>query len=292
MAKPFDAVTKDRLEKNPRAWLEFLLGRELGEVRVVDADLSTITTEADKILVIEQPKPWFVHVEFQSSHEPHLPLRVQRYNILARYRHGFPVQSVIVLLRESADGIELTGVLEDRLPDGILYHQFRYNVVKVWELAVDDILSGDLATLPLAPISRFPVGELPRIIHRIDERIEREASPEEKPDLWTATFLLMGLIYPENLAVTLLHGKSYMRESTTYQAILREGKAEGKVEGKAEGKAEEAKNLLLRLGRKHLGSPPAEFEVKIQSMADVEKIEELAERVYDVANWNELFNES
>jgi hypothetical protein len=43
VSKPFDAVTKERLEQNPRAWLEFLLGRELGEVRVVDADLSTIT---------------------------------------------------------------------------------------------------------------------------------------------------------------------------------------------------------------------------------------------------------
>jgi predicted transposase YdaD len=292
VAKPFDAVTKERLEKNPRAWLEFLLGRELGEVRVVDADLSTITTEADKILVIDQPKPWIVHVEFQSSHDPQLPLRVQRYNILARYRHSLPVQSVVVLLRDIADGIELTGVLEDRLPDGFLYHQFRYNTVKVWDLAVEGILAGDLATLPLAPISRVQVGELPRILRLMDERIERDASHDEKPDLWTATFLLMGLIFPENLAITLLQGKSYMRDSTTYQAILREGEAKGKAAGKAEGKAEEAKNLLLRLGRKHLGSPPGNVEVKIQAMADVEKLEELAERVYDVASWDELFNGS
>ena len=65
--KPFDAATKELLEKHPRAWLELLLGRSLGEVRVVDADLSTITSEADKILVIEEPAPWVVHVEFQSS---------------------------------------------------------------------------------------------------------------------------------------------------------------------------------------------------------------------------------
>jgi predicted transposase YdaD len=288
VAKPFDAVTKERMEQNPRAWLEFLLGRELGEVSVVNADLSTITTEADKILQVEQQKPWIVHVEFQSSYEAGLPLRVQRYNILARYRHGLPVQSVVVLLRESADGIELTGLLEDRLPDGLLYHQFRYNVVKVWDLAVEDILAGDLATLPLAPISRIPTGEMPRIVQLMDERIEHNASHAEKADLWTATFLLTGLIYPENLAITLLQGKSYMRDSTTYQAILREGKAEGK----AEGKTEEAKNLLLRLGRKHLGSPPAMFEAKIQSTADVEKLEELAERVFDVSSWDELFNGS
>ena len=106
MPKPFDAATKELLEKHPRAWLELLLGRELGEVRVVDADLSTITTEADKILRIEEPAPWIVHVEFQSSYDSELPLRVQRYNILAHYRHGLPVQSVVVLLREEADGAD------------------------------------------------------------------------------------------------------------------------------------------------------------------------------------------
>jgi predicted transposase YdaD len=200
MPKPFDAATKELLEKHPRAWLELLLGRTLGEVRVVDADLSTITSEADKILVIEEPAPWVVHVEFQSSYLPEMPLRIQRYNILAHYRHGLPVQSVVVLLRTEADGPQLTGLLEHRLPDGLLYHEFRYNVVKVWERPVEEILSGDLATLPLAPVTKIPSGELPKVIRLMEEPIEREVSPAERPDFWTATFLLMGLIYPQSLA--------------------------------------------------------------------------------------------
>ena len=173
-------------------------------------------------------------------------------------------------------------------------------MVKVWERAVEDILAGNLATLPLAPVSRVPAGEMPRIIERMDERIEREASPDERPDLWTATLLLMGLIYPENFAKTLLQGKSYMRDSTTYQAILREGEAKGKAEGKAEGiaegraegRAEEARGLVLRLGRKQFGPPLREFEAKIQAMTDVEKLEELSERVLDVSSWDELIDES
>ena len=107
MPKPFDATTKELLEKHPRAWLELLLGRDLGEVRVDDADLSTITSEADKILRIEEPAPWIVHVEFQSSYISELPLRLQRYNILAQFRHSLPVQSVVVLLRGEADGPNL-----------------------------------------------------------------------------------------------------------------------------------------------------------------------------------------
>ena len=181
-------------------------------------------------------------------------------------------------------------LLQHRLPDGLLYHEFRYNVVKVWERPVEEILAGDLSTLPLAPIARVSVAELPRIIQLMDERIEREASPAERPDLWAATFLLMGLVYPKGLASTLLQGKSYMRESSTYQAILLEGKAEGKAEGRAEGRAEEARRMLLRLGRKHLGPPSPKFEAMVETMTDVDQIEELSERSTDVSSWEELFD--
>ncbi len=104
--------------------------------------------------------------------------------------------------------------------------------------------------------------------------------------------LLMNLIYPESIANDLLQGKNYMRESTTYQAILREGKAEGIAEGiaqgLAQGKAEEAKRLLLLLGRKQFGPAGEEVEAKIDAMSDVEKLEELNKRVLDVSSWSDL----
>lgn len=42
-----------------------------------------------------------------------------------------------------------------------------------------------------------------------------------------AAFILMGLRYESAMVQTLLRGVGQMRESTTYQAILEEGKAEG-----------------------------------------------------------------
>jgi predicted transposase YdaD len=149
---------------------------------------------------------------------------------------------------------------------------------------VEEILEGDVATLPLAPIERDPIGELPRVIQLMDDRIEREARPAERPELWTATFLLMGLIYPESLAVALLQGKSYMTESSTYQAILREGRAEGK----AEGRTEEARRMLLLLGREYLGEPDPQIVATVEAMTDVGEIEELSKRLRIVASWDEL----
>src|SRR5437660_9431679 len=91
VSKPFDATTKELLEAHPAAWLRLLLRSEIPAVVVLNADLSTITSEADKLLRVEGAEPWLVHAEFQVSHDATLPLRLQRYNILAHFRHGRPV---------------------------------------------------------------------------------------------------------------------------------------------------------------------------------------------------------
>ncbi len=150
MAKPFDATTKELLESDPRAWLELLLGRKLGDVRILNADLSTITTEADSVLLVAEVEPWLVHLEFQSSYDPILPLRLQRYNILVNYRHLLPVQSVALLLCPDADGPAMTGMLHQKLPDGLIYHEFRYNVVRTWERPADSLNS------PAVPLMHHP----------------------------------------------------------------------------------------------------------------------------------------
>jgi predicted transposase YdaD len=288
LGKPFDATTKELLQRNPQAWLEFLLGRELGQVRVVDADLSTITSEADKVFQVGGRKPWMVHVELVSQRRVDLPRRTQRYNILVRCRHDLPVQSIVVLLRRQADGPSLTGTYQDRLPDGFLYHDFRYNILRVWERPVEELLTGNLATLPLAPIAQVSSADLPAVIRRMDERFDREADPREIGDLWAATYLLMGLVYPENVAKALVQGVRKMKESATYQAILREGKAEGK----AEGKVEEAQRILLRLGRKRFGQAKAGIRAKIETITDLDRLERLADRVLDARSWNEWIAES
>src|SRR6266542_2972092 len=64
MPKPFDASTKHLLETRPGDWLEYL-GLPRAPVEVTDADLSTVTAAADKVLRVLGPSPWLVHVELQ-----------------------------------------------------------------------------------------------------------------------------------------------------------------------------------------------------------------------------------
>jgi hypothetical protein len=56
MAKPFDATTKTLVENYPQDWIA-CLNLPMGAVSVTDADLATITTEADRVLRVEAALP-------------------------------------------------------------------------------------------------------------------------------------------------------------------------------------------------------------------------------------------
>jgi predicted transposase YdaD len=232
------------------------------------------------VLLVAEVEPWLVHLEFQSSYDPTLPLRLQRYTILVNYRHRLPVQCMALLLCPDADGPAMTGLLQQKLPDGLIYHEFRYNVVRTWERPADEILAGGLATLPLAPLARVKENELPTVIHVMQERLDREATKNQAETLWTATYILMGLKYSDELIDRLLEGVQNMKESVTYQKILREGRAEGRTE--------EAKRILKRQGSKRFGKPEPLIEAAIDAIADLDRLEQLSDRVLEVTGWAEL----
>jgi predicted transposase YdaD len=298
MSKPFDATSKDLLEAGPADWLAFLHRPPADRVEVIDSDLSTVSTAADKVLRVHDPDPGLLHLEFQAARDVRLPSRTLRYNVLLDYRHDLPVQSVVVLLCPEADGPELTGVLQRRHRNGDIYLEFRYQVVRVWQQPVNALLAGGLATLPLAPLSDLAEEALPAVLQRIEKRLRREASPAQADLLRAATFVLAGLRYPPEILIPLFQGMRAMRESSTYQYILAEGKAEGIAEGKAEGiaegkakgKTEGVRQVLLVLGRKRFGPPDASIRKALKAITDLTRLTQLSERLLDVGSWQELLD--
>ena len=108
------------------------------------------------------------------------------------------------------------------------------------------------------------------------ERLGREASPAEAATLWTASYWLLGVRLPAEQAGRLLEGVRAMRESTTYQATLQEGRAE------------EARRILLRQGGRKFGPPGAEIRTAVEGIADFDRLERLADRVLGASTWGEL----
>jgi predicted transposase YdaD len=142
VSKPFDVTTKALIETSPHDWLTLLgLGPE-GDVRVIDADIATVTAAADKILRVEATPPWLLHLELQAGHDADLASRVHVYNALLHYRHRLPVRSVVVLLRPEADRASLTGRLHRSFSGEEPYETFHYRIVRTWELPVETVLQG------------------------------------------------------------------------------------------------------------------------------------------------------
>ena len=194
MSQPYDATTKYLLEHHPRDLLAFagVVDAENYFVEAINADLSTVTAAADKILRVHSPDPFLTHFEMQSGPDQTVEDRTLQYNVLSSYQHKLPVLSVLVLLRREANSPRLTGNMQKRLPDGTPYLNFAYRVVRLWEKPVEEILAGGLGILPMAPLSNVTESELPDVIARMKTRIDAETTPQDAAELWTSAKVLMG----------------------------------------------------------------------------------------------------
>jgi predicted transposase YdaD len=300
MPKPFDATMRKLLELGPAAWLQFLHVpfTDPARVRVIDSNVSTVTAEADKVLWVDEPEPWIEHVELQAGRDIGLPRRAHYYNTSLDHAHQVPVHSTIILLRPAADGAELNGIYERRYRSGDVYRWFRYDVLRIWEQPVEEILAAGLPILPLAPVANVEPERMPSVLAAISGRFVRETSLDQAATLWAATKVLMGLRYPKEEVEALTRGGSAMvlgirgiEESSVYQDIFAKGEAKGEERGEAKGRLEEARTTLLRLGRKRLGPITEAIEARITALVDLDRLNDLLDRSLEVATWDELLAE-
>ncbi len=118
LEKKFDVTLKSLLEDSPEDW-PILAGVHEPRVEVIDADVSTISGAADKVLRLYGPPPSLMHLEFQAGPDASLPRRMNVYNAALEDRHDLPVASVAVLLRPEANLRLLTGLYQRQPAAGI-----------------------------------------------------------------------------------------------------------------------------------------------------------------------------
>jgi predicted transposase YdaD len=307
MVKRHDPTMRNLFELGPPDWPAYLGFPVADPARVtaVDSNVSAVTAEADKVLWVDDPRPWIIHVEFQAGRDVDLADRAHMYSALLRRHHRVPIRTALVLLRPAADGLELTGLYEQTHHDGEVYDSFRYHVVRVWQQPVAVLLAGGLTVLPLAPVSDVKVEDVPGVLVAISDRLTQETSPDVASTLWNATEILMGLRYSNEQidsiiakVTTMIFGIRGIEESSVYQRILRKGEAIGEAKGEAKGEArgeakgrvEEAREILLRHGRKKLGPASEKVEEEINELGELDRLHTLIDRILEVSTWDELLS--
>ncbi len=285
-----DVSAKELVWDGPAAWVDrFGIGLP-GPVSVIDSEITTLTASADKVLKVDAETPYLLNLEPHSYHDKDLARTLWYRHVALDYKHDLPVLTVLILLRKEANSPGLTGSYERQLPDGWLTSRYNYRVVRLWQEDPELYLTGGVNLMPLAPLTNVKEEDLPGLIHRMDRRINAEPKPRADM-LWIATLLLMGFRYEGGLATQLVGGVwKNMRDSTTYQAIVREGL----LEGRREGRQEEARRLLLRHGTRRFGAPDAAVIAAVEAIDNVDRLESLTDRIFDATagDWNDLLRGS
>jgi hypothetical protein len=185
--------------------------------------------------------------------------------VLLEYRYGGPVRTVVLLLRRNANSPQLSGTVSRTFPDGREYLRFAYTPVRLWELPADLLLAAGLGVTPLALLTDDAAPRLPELVGRFAERAERDApNPDTASLLLSCGFILLGLRYDRAVSRALFAGVQRMRESSTYQAILDEGRAEGRVEEATRARQE----ILVVQLQERFGVVPPEVEARVRAVTD------------------------
>ena len=286
MAGISDPIIKSMVSTSPGGLLQML--KKPGNVVVLmPTEINQTSRRGDVLLKIED-LDYFIHCEFQATSDSEMDFRIHDYNFgYGRDYYPSRVESVLILLTPKADNKNVKG----SSVVGNCYHS--YDIIRVWEHTVEDGLNLPLSLLPFAPLFGKGTKDLPRIIKRMKERIDKEATPEESEELWANTLFLLGLKVSKETAKSLLKGITGMEESSTYMEVhndgieigVRKGREEGRQEGRQEGIL-----LMMRSLRRHFKSEiPENIETQIRSLS-MDDLSVLAEAWEDMQSLSELQN--
>jgi len=227
----------------------------------------------------------------QSSRHTKLARRLWRYNALLDLKYNLRVRSIAVLLRPEADSRKLKGALDLRLPDGDRVVTFHYLVIRAWEQPVEPLLTGALATLPMAPLADVPRDDVPRILERIDSRLIEEAPAPDGARIMASALTLTGMrLGPDEVKALekRLRTMNILKDSSFYQ-VLQE---RGREEGVRRGRIHEARRILIRQGRIRFGRLDKSTRAAIEAINDLDRLERLSDRLLTATSWADLLAES
>ncbi len=261
-----DNISKFLIEQYSADFAAWLLGESITLTTINPTELNVEPIRADSVMLLQSSQV-ILHTEFQAVSDETMPFRMADYYL--RLKRKFPerdIQQVVIYLKPTGSNL----VRQTSYKTPVMTHQFR--VIRLWEEPVEVFL-GTPGLLPYAVLSRATDKE--SVLAQVVRELEQITDFREQSNLVAATSILAGLQLNEQTIQQLMRSP-VMRESTMYQAILREGRAEGLEQGRtAEGKA-----LVLKLLTRKLGSLSPELTAKVSDLS-LERLETLAEALLD-----------
>jgi len=283
MAMTFDATLKDMGRDCPVGFLTAFDHPPTLPVKLLNVDLSTVTSAADLILGLGEPLQEIVHIDFQSSAAAWKHADLLVYNALLFAHYHVPVHTVIILLRPEAAHGNLNGVIGYAPRPGRGKMDFGYEIVRLWQRGAEELLAEDVGVAPLAMLGRLPEGlsledGLTAVAQRVVERLTNEGPPDRVKKLLTDAFLLTGLRVRRDVAARIFGGIRAMHESDTYLAIV------------DEGREHQIRDDILIVAETRLGSPSESVRTELNAITDLPRLKRMLRCAMMAADWREILD--
>lgn len=284
MPKPFDATLKDLGREHPREFVAAFDRPTTQPVSLLNVDLSTVTAAADLVVGLGDPLTEILHFDFQASAAALKHIDILVYQALLYGHYRVPVHSMVILLRPQAAHSNMDGTVRYAARPERGKMDFSYEVIRLWERPAEELLAGELGTLPLALLGKLP-SSLPveegmaDVLNRLINRLLREGAPEQTGKLLTSAFVLSGLRLDRAATQKVFRGAKGMQESSTYPiylAILEEGRAD------------EARRILFRFGEKRFGAADEFTRNQIAAIDNIGRLEAMLDVLDKASSWSEL----
>jgi hypothetical protein len=269
--------------QSPQGFLTAFDRPPTGPVKLLNVDLSTVTTAADLILRLGDPLHEIVHLDFQSSAAAWKHADLLVYNALLFAHYHVPVHTLVLLLRPEAAHANLSGVIGYAPRPGRGSMHFSYEVVRLWERPVEELLAADLNVVPLAMLGRLPEGPsleagLTAVAQQVLERLQKEAPPDRLKTLLTDALLLTGLRVRRDVAARIFRGVRAMHESDTYLMILEEGQEKA------------LREMILLQGEDRFGPPDESVKAQLNGVTDLDRLKRMGRQTPKAASWQEILD--
>ena len=215
-----------------------------------------------------------LHLEFQTSPDENMPLRMADY-YLRLYRR-FPqqeIEQVVIYLRPTTSEL----VAQTELITAKMNHRFR--VIRLWEQPLEVFMTAP-GLLPYAVLSQATNKE--EVLRQVVTQIQAVGDRRQQNNLIAATGILAGLQLSQAVINRLIRSE-VMRESVIYTQIYQEGE----VSGEQRGRKEEATALVIRLLTRKLGDIAPVLISQIDNLP-VEAVEFLGEALLDFQSISDL----
>ena len=233
LTQVWDDTLKRLIMANPQDFVSMIIEEARYEGDLA-SELKNWTRRADVVMsILLHGEKMVLDVEIQSTQDDTMGQRLLEYNVLATREHNCRVISCVIYLREEKNIVESPLIWE--LPNGAQILVFRYIVMKMWEIPVQDILeSGLIGLYPLLPLA-----EGGKQHHVVDTMIEQIVAAKQW-HLLSFCHIIAGLVFTEEQDHEYLQRRfavfeDILAESWVYQEIEKKGLEKGVKQGLEKG---------------------------------------------------------